>query len=1555
MSQSYTPANDTRYRRDRSPPPRTTDRYEVPRGPRAFESTRGPGQFVPRGRGGFAGRGDYRNERGDYRSEFRERDLIRDNRDSSPPGRSWRDRDFRDRRPSPPGRAGPGAFRDFRDAAPREADIGRGRRDSRDATFAGPPQFTNFRDNAPLGRGRAGFTRGRGRGDWEGRGRGREFPEERETFRQRSRSPRDDHWARNSPRDNREFDRRDEYRPVPREVTERLEREPQQDRFRREPFPPGNESRRTSAPSTRPTTPGVAPSTHPFAVARQLQDQDRHVNNLRRVSTLNNVPPHVREIRQENFKPDLLASRVEASRGRYASEASSPVHAPQVPAFGTFAAPPFKAPSTGDAPWNVWRAPADPKPQQQPITNAPSISPAKQSPMMSKEVELPGQTFERMDTERLPASIPPPDVEKPSSTTFVAPPIPVPPRNDSEPRTAPTPRADGQQPPTKIQKLQAERQSPKLAQFDHSRTISNIPKKDSERPALPAPISELDHLPSASIRAEAERVPPAPKAEAERKHVPAPKTEVERNLPPASRVEVERVPPPVTREEVNRIPPPEPVVEVERISPPASRLEVERIHPPASSMEVDRISPPAPKVDAERPPLSASRGEAERIPPPASRSAAERIPPPAPRAEVSRIPPPAPRVDVDRVPPPSSRAEAERILPPSARVEAERIPPPVPKPEVERVPPKAPKADRMQEHITGASRNVIANMNQSIRPMETSTSPNLPALNTQSFRRDIPEVSQRTAAELMRSPPIPPRQQTFASIPAHGSNRLDGPPFGVKSHIPMPRTSPTIPSAFVAPLGPRSGFTAPSSTKVPSSTNIGSNIPKGPRADRMQPQAPSRVPTGPSAGRQWNRPTGPTPTFKSGTIIPAKRDAQGDEKDRQQYQSQRENTSKSLDSTSVSPMQPRSATSMSQERSFVATTQAQTVAGHEEDDILANDGSNMNLLPTTRKETVAGTVSRSPRSQPLEGLVDEDDGMDLDDVDFEENEVKYENQKAELESQLIDLGTRHLRGATPLEQLAYLGRMAIDDIRLSNSEPTKKKLLTPKVEEADIVDEASSEDVSPTGTPNVGSPELRALPYLCREPLTPLSELDALHENFARQESTRDFVAAELARNQDRRSRTEEALRGEYARLYKTWKRYTNELDKAKGDDNSEIPVVIQAAAAIIPEVVIAAAVTMESRRGRGGNNTEYDLQKVIQESVNTAHQETLNREKEALASKPDLEKEAVIPDLLSETTQRARAFQDKSQLKAPELAAKIFELLPPRDDFTLEEHKILVESYKENPKQFGFIARDLPGRTYKDCINHYYATKWNKEYKPPRDKRRRKGRLKGGFPAPGRSKANALISNRTDVYDGDEVGAGNVAVTDSGRPKRAAAPTFGEKETDDPTGLLGGRKGAKGDVSLDPGTEKPGRKPRTIPKEKGQRKARGPTVTRHPSLSPEKLDIEAKRPPLDLTSKLGLGAVELDAVSSLAALHSGQVYNLSVDNGQQYPGDFPNQQLGMNAGVDAYKYGQPPKVGGLQASSYWSKQEERAFPHHLSHFGTDWQAIAQEMGTKTQTMVGIS
>ena len=402
------------------------------------------------------------------------------------------------------------------------------------------------------------------------------------------------------------------------------------------------------------------------------------------------------------------------------------------------------------------------------------------------------------------------------------------------------------------------------------------------------------------------------------------------------------------------------------------------------------------------------------------------------------------------------------------------------------------------------------------------------------------------------------------------------------------------------------------------------------------------------------------------------------------------------------------------------------------------------------------------------------------------------------------------------------------------------KMLTPKEEELDEEDYPFGA-VKSKGVPYSQqravqnrqiTPDISSLPYLIEDgrPLTPLSELEAFQDRGEGQERATDALTAALIRLQSARSAREDELVAEFKTSYTEWRRYTMELDKERArrekaergrKEKSSEPkqagssigmganmgsVTDGAASGILGSGVSGLGVsaaggsaqqqpTLSITEGRRAHkfSSEYELELALKESMELEQKAQAEREREEKKAKPDMEREAVIPVMLEDNEIEIRQFHDTNQHKDPADGTRVYDFLPPVDDFTAEEHKVLVQNYKEFPKKWGKIAQALTNRTYKECIKHYYATKWNKEYKPPRDKRRQKGGggggggrgkgAKGSAGGQARGKSNALISDlgvRPDVYEGDEINLPLVAVTDSGRPRRAAAPTFGDKDAGD-------------------------------------------------------------------------------------------------------------------------------------------------------------------------------
>lgn len=638
--------------------------------------------------------------------------------------------------------------------------------------------------------------------------------------------------------------------------------------------------------------------------------------------------------------------------------------------------------------------------------------------------------------------------------------------------------------------------------------------------------------------------------------------------------------------------------------------------------------------------------------------------------------------------------------------------------------------------------------------------------------------------------------------------------------------------------------------------------------------------------------------------------------------------------------------------------------------------------PAKRTGTTANLKSDSPRKKSGKNVVDsfsdEDDVMDLDEGDIALNEEKFERKKMSLEAKKFDISTRYYRGSTPLENLSRLGRLSLEDPTafFPKRAPTSTSTSTAVAAERELTDseaiaveEAPAEGeeaertkgnepvvvdrISPTPVP---SPQLLTLPFLTREPLTPKSDWEIFQNNKARLNIFRDVVNEQLKSQISERSLEDADLCREYVDWYIPWRRQFQELDRhrEKEEQNEQESTETIGAPFQEPQMSPTATSATESRRKRAFGS-EYDTERAIQLSLETEREAQAKREREAEQAQPDYDKEAVIPDLRPDSElENNQEFEDKTGLRDSSHALAFYHLQPTDDTFDKQEHDVFSQNFKEYPKKFGKIAQGLKGRSYKDCIVHYYATKWSGQYKPPKDKRRkvRGPRMRTASSIQGRPKANALISNlgdlRPDLYDGEESKAPVVAVTDSGRPKRAAAPTlFRERESDEqvPANATTGKK-PKNEASGDQGIEKT---PRKRPIGANQRPKRTKTQiggTRQKSASPEKAELYSQQLGLDGQVEPDFKPTELGLANGLAQLQAGQglASHNAVGNQRFMPPELSDQP--------------PTNIEPIKAnriSSYWSVPEVNQFPQLLEHFGTDWQSIANHMQTKTVTMVSTS
>ncbi|KAI9841380.1 MAG: hypothetical protein M1838_003593, partial [Thelocarpon superellum] len=611
---------------------------------------------------------------------------------------------------------------------------------------------------------------------------------------------------------------------------------------------------------------------------------------------------------------------------------------------------------------------------------------------------------------------------------------------------------------------------------------------------------------------------------------------------------------------------------------------------------------------------------------------------------------------------------------------------------------------------------------------------------------------------------------------------------------------------------------------------------------------------------------------------------------------------------------------------------------------------------------------------------DEDDDMDVDmetdmERQFDENEAQITTsldgvraKKATLE---MEEATLLYRAITGLDEAAAdldlpLGEVGTDS-RGGSASLDPSALPTPKDEE--IAEVTVTEDdyaQANRALERDKTPALESLPFLTTGPPTPppLMELDVVRANQERHHMIKRALAQVVAQERLVLAKEHEKLRAQYKQLYKPWRLHVEELDKAaQAQAQAQAESEQQAAP---PEWSPPAALVsaMEGRRG-GKFSTELELQLILKESeleAKEAHEARLKAEREAKA-KVDTEKEAIIPEMLDGVQRDRTIFQDTNQLMDPEYALAIFRFVPPPDTFTAEEQKLFTENFLLYPKKWGKIAEALPDRDYKDCIEHYYQTKGEAKYKQKLNKRRtKKGRRAG--PNAARPKSNALMSDlgvRPELYDGEEFDAPAAAVTDSGRPRRAAAPIFGEVANDADPGAgaaTSGRKPpglARMDAGAEAAAERGGKRGKTVgTREKGAKRGRNPLLAAAPGPSPQKGERGKEREGGKEREVKDEDDQRTRDLEDAQLLTSMQGRSTSIERLLTVTDD----RLGRAPSAS----GTPPRDGtkttrggtrgATQTSSYWSVPECTEFPKLLDHFGTDWQAIASHMTSKTSVMV---
>ncbi|QSS50739.1 MYB DNA-binding domain-containing protein [Histoplasma capsulatum var. duboisii H88] len=585
---------------------------------------------------------------------------------------------------------------------------------------------------------------------------------------------------------------------------------------------------------------------------------------------------------------------------------------------------------------------------------------------------------------------------------------------------------------------------------------------------------------------------------------------------------------------------------------------------------------------------------------------------------------------------------------------------------------------------------------------------------------------------------------------------------------------------------------------------------------------------------------------------------------------------------------------------------------------------------------------------------DEED--DLDEEDFNEGEKRFEKEMQALASEMPPSTLQDPVIVDLLLQIQMLGILAegvvptymdLPDAAIEIERPDQPPAVIPV-----LAREAQDIEVPPPSSPiaqaHTGPPlemsSLESLPFLQSGPPTPFSDISAYQETIRSHDLLKEALREELAKQRKRTSLQHQELRREYAKYYKPWRMAVEELDRTSRQEKTTTPGPSTPPSA--SGTATTPSATTEGRRGYK-LNSELDFQNALIASTITAQEEQARRREKEGPAKPDITKEALIPDMFEEQERQAFVFKDTNHAVDPATAFEVFAFHPTPDDFTPEEQKIFTEAFLAHPKKWGKIAEYLPGRDFQACINHYYFTKQEFKYKAKLNRKyvRKRGKR---TPATRNPKSNALMSDlgvRPDD-EGDE--AETPAVTDTGRPRRAAAPTFGEvgpdTENSTPT-PSSGKKGNHVKDPADPGAEK-------APSRRGGKAGGGRGGKRAKAQQQSSLTTPIAVTPIIEPDGLADTVPELVVTKKKEEQKDIAPDHLTQQGKPTHACEKENVYV-----FDAVEPEVPAKPvetrpGFLQPTSYWSVPEQREFPDLIRHFGKNFEAISQYMRTKTPTMV---
>lgn len=380
--------------------------------------------------------------------------------------------------------------------------------------------------------------------------------------------------------------------------------------------------------------------------------------------------------------------------------------------------------------------------------------------------------------------------------------------------------------------------------------------------------------------------------------------------------------------------------------------------------------------------------------------------------------------------------------------------------------------------------------------------------------------------------------------------------------------------------------------------------------------------------------------------------------------------------------------------------------------------------------------------------------------------------------------------------------------------------------------------------------------YRAGSPMKP-SDYDFFHANIRQHEGIREIVVAQICAQKQATLEKEVDLKRKFREFYEPWHERCLELEKESNrrkKGTSEPADVNGTSPAVTASTTSEAAPVVGRRTARAGGDvvrSEAELEQVIK---NLTEQDERGAES---GSRPLGLKEAIVPAMILDPSDRL-IFEDTNRLLLTDDEIKnefLYDI--PEDDWTEAEQKQFCDRYMQYPKQWGRIAQGIHGRDFKACILHYYMTKKAQGYKELQKGGGKRGRGKRRKAASTQKprQSSALIADLGrrggEDEDADSEDVMPAAMTESGRPKRAAAPVFGveasstSNNSHSETPGVSGKRGSK-DVDEDDragGSTKRTRGGNNTGRDKGQKRVKTPAAVS--TQSPLPLSLPALQPQL--------------------------------------------------------------------------------------------------------------